>query len=278
MRTRFGRQTSRNSLVPTTPTAASPRRERAPPTPPSQQGFASGDAEADSASIRLFADAGHSLVLAQSFAKNFGLYGDTWRLVVVASGVRRSQPSPPPPHQRVRAQQQQASGSAPSPSCAPTRPRRLASSLSSRGSFGRCTRARRYTAHSSSPRRAPSFYGNLLPLMATSFLTWRPPSSYGDPLPHMATPGHRPRTRAPTTPRVLVWSPPSLYGRCSATMHYARSTTRSARAWRFESVRCARRCDRSSRPQGPPPPPPGLLCTSATHRNHATLCITTLHR
>jgi len=40
------------------------------------QGFASGDAEADSYAIRRFLDAGHSLVLAQSFAKNFGLYGE----------------------------------------------------------------------------------------------------------------------------------------------------------------------------------------------------------
>lgn len=40
------------------------------------QGFASGDAEADALAIRTFLDAGHSLLLAQSFAKNFGLYGE----------------------------------------------------------------------------------------------------------------------------------------------------------------------------------------------------------
>jgi aspartate aminotransferase len=40
------------------------------------QGFASGDAEADAYAIRTFFDAGHSLLLAQSFAKNFGLYGE----------------------------------------------------------------------------------------------------------------------------------------------------------------------------------------------------------
>ena len=40
------------------------------------QGFASGDAEADAYAIRLFLDRGHSLLLAQSFAKNFGLYGE----------------------------------------------------------------------------------------------------------------------------------------------------------------------------------------------------------
>ena len=39
------------------------------------QGFASGDAEADASALRAFVADGHSLVLAQSFAKNFGLYG-----------------------------------------------------------------------------------------------------------------------------------------------------------------------------------------------------------
>jgi aspartate aminotransferase, mitochondrial len=40
------------------------------------QGFASGDADKDAASIRLFVDEGHDIFLAQSFAKNFGLYGE----------------------------------------------------------------------------------------------------------------------------------------------------------------------------------------------------------
>jgi len=40
------------------------------------QGFASGDAEADAAALRAFVADGHSLLLAQSFAKNFGLYGE----------------------------------------------------------------------------------------------------------------------------------------------------------------------------------------------------------
>lgn len=40
------------------------------------QGFASGDAEKDAWAIRRFVDDGHCLVLAQSFAKNFGLYGE----------------------------------------------------------------------------------------------------------------------------------------------------------------------------------------------------------
>uniref|UniRef100_A0A7S4F4W7 Aspartate aminotransferase n=1 Tax=Chrysotila carterae TaxID=13221 RepID=A0A7S4F4W7_CHRCT len=40
------------------------------------QGFASGDAEADNAALRLLVADGHPLLLAQSFAKNFGLYGE----------------------------------------------------------------------------------------------------------------------------------------------------------------------------------------------------------
>jgi len=39
------------------------------------QGFASGDSDADAASVRRFVADGHSILLAQSFAKNFGLYG-----------------------------------------------------------------------------------------------------------------------------------------------------------------------------------------------------------
>lgn len=40
------------------------------------QGFASGDAEKDAAAIRLFVEQGHQVCLSQSFAKNFGLYGE----------------------------------------------------------------------------------------------------------------------------------------------------------------------------------------------------------
>lgn len=39
------------------------------------QGFTSGDMDVDAASVRLFADDGHRILLAQSFSKNFGLYG-----------------------------------------------------------------------------------------------------------------------------------------------------------------------------------------------------------
>lgn len=39
------------------------------------QGFASGDLDRDAGAIRHFAEEGFELVIAQSFAKNFGLYG-----------------------------------------------------------------------------------------------------------------------------------------------------------------------------------------------------------
>jgi len=40
------------------------------------QGFASGDMDRDAAALRLFVDEGHTVLLAQSFAKNMGLYGE----------------------------------------------------------------------------------------------------------------------------------------------------------------------------------------------------------
>lgn len=39
------------------------------------QGFASGDINRDAAAMRLFVEDGHNILLAQSFAKNMGLYG-----------------------------------------------------------------------------------------------------------------------------------------------------------------------------------------------------------
>jgi len=39
------------------------------------QGFTSGDCDKDAAPLRLFVDSGVNVVLAQSFAKNIGLYG-----------------------------------------------------------------------------------------------------------------------------------------------------------------------------------------------------------
>ncbi|XP_002730508.1 aspartate aminotransferase, mitochondrial-like [Saccoglossus kowalevskii] len=40
------------------------------------QGFASGDVDKDAAAVRIFAEDGHLLALAQSFSKNMGLYGE----------------------------------------------------------------------------------------------------------------------------------------------------------------------------------------------------------
>ena len=55
------------------------------------QGFASGDAEADASALRLFVEEGHNVALAQSFAKNFGLYGQRiGALSVVANSVEEA--------------------------------------------------------------------------------------------------------------------------------------------------------------------------------------------
>jgi aspartate/tyrosine/aromatic aminotransferase len=40
------------------------------------QGFASGDLEKDAWPIRYFISEGHQMIVAQSFAKNMGLYGE----------------------------------------------------------------------------------------------------------------------------------------------------------------------------------------------------------
>ncbi|XP_049887444.1 aspartate aminotransferase, mitochondrial [Pectinophora gossypiella] len=40
------------------------------------QGFATGSVDNDAAAVRLFVEAGHQVMLAQSFAKNMGLYGE----------------------------------------------------------------------------------------------------------------------------------------------------------------------------------------------------------
>jgi len=40
------------------------------------QGFASGDADEDAWAVREFVERGHTMMVAQSFAKNFGLYGE----------------------------------------------------------------------------------------------------------------------------------------------------------------------------------------------------------
>ena len=40
------------------------------------QGFASGNIDNDAFALRQFVDDGHQVLLAQSFAKNMGLYGE----------------------------------------------------------------------------------------------------------------------------------------------------------------------------------------------------------
>ena len=40
------------------------------------QGFASGSVDKDAFALRKFLDDGHNVLLAQSFAKNMGLYGE----------------------------------------------------------------------------------------------------------------------------------------------------------------------------------------------------------
>lgn len=40
------------------------------------QGFASGNVDADASAVRSFLKDGHEMALAQSFAKNMGLYGE----------------------------------------------------------------------------------------------------------------------------------------------------------------------------------------------------------
>ena len=44
------------------------------------QGFASGDVDNDAFAVRYFLEQGHNIVLAQSFAKNMGLYGEFSKL------------------------------------------------------------------------------------------------------------------------------------------------------------------------------------------------------
>ena len=39
------------------------------------QGFASGSTDRDAEAVRIFVEDGHKMLLAQSFAKNMGLYG-----------------------------------------------------------------------------------------------------------------------------------------------------------------------------------------------------------
>jgi len=54
------------------------------------QGFASGDLEKDAYAIRKFADAGCNLLVSQSFAKNFGLYGERIGTLAVVCNKKES--------------------------------------------------------------------------------------------------------------------------------------------------------------------------------------------
>lgn len=51
------------------------RKRRTPLFDMAYQGFTSGDADVDAAALRRFVADGHRVLLAQSFSKNFGLYG-----------------------------------------------------------------------------------------------------------------------------------------------------------------------------------------------------------
>jgi aspartate aminotransferase len=47
------------------------------------QGFASGDIDRDAFALRYFIDQGHNVALAQSFAKNMGLYGLNFDYIII---------------------------------------------------------------------------------------------------------------------------------------------------------------------------------------------------
>ena len=67
------------------------------------QGFASGDIDKDAAAMRMFVADGHNILLAQSFAKNMGLYGvlslifNTWLYILYCKKLC----SYPNPHAEV---------------------------------------------------------------------------------------------------------------------------------------------------------------------------------
>ena len=52
------------------------------------QGFASGNAETDAYAIRRFVKDGHQILLSQSFAKNFGLYGERIGTLSIVTGSK----------------------------------------------------------------------------------------------------------------------------------------------------------------------------------------------
>ena len=46
------------------------------------QGFASGDTDKDAWALRYFLQQGHNVMVAQSFAKNMGLYGKRFFIII----------------------------------------------------------------------------------------------------------------------------------------------------------------------------------------------------
>jgi len=54
------------------------------------QGFASGDSEKDAAAFRYFTEHGHHILVAQSYSKNFGLYGERVGALNVVAGSKQS--------------------------------------------------------------------------------------------------------------------------------------------------------------------------------------------
>jgi Aminotransferase class I and II len=68
------------------------------------QGFASGDLDRDAFALRLFLSAGAPMLLAQSFAKNMGLYGERAGALHVVCGSAEEA-------KRVESQVRDASGS-----------------------------------------------------------------------------------------------------------------------------------------------------------------------
>ena len=50
------------------------------------QGYATGDVNRDAFAVRKFAEDGHQMVLAQSYAKNMGLYGEQVKQTLTVVG------------------------------------------------------------------------------------------------------------------------------------------------------------------------------------------------
>jgi aspartate/tyrosine/aromatic aminotransferase len=57
------------------------------------QGFATGDLETDAYALRRFTDSGCNIILSQSFAKNFGLYGERIGTLSIVCGTKEAVPA-----------------------------------------------------------------------------------------------------------------------------------------------------------------------------------------